>query len=106
MSTPRRKAASRNAKADSAQTALEPAAFEEALRILDETVTLLEDGKQPLEETLRLYEQGIRAAQRCQDLLDKAELRVQKLSAATDAQGEWALELEEFSLEEGNDLQV
>ena len=106
MSTPRRKPASRNAKAETAQSAIEPAAFEEALRILDETVTLLEDGKQPLEETLRLYERGIRAAQRCQELLDKAELRVQKLSATTDAQGDWVPELEEFLLEEGNDLQV
>ena len=57
----------------------EPLAFEEALGRLDETVAALESGQLPLEDALRLYEEGVRMAQRCQEMLDSAELRVQRL---------------------------
>ncbi|MGZ3581822.1 MAG: exodeoxyribonuclease VII small subunit [Ktedonobacterales bacterium] len=58
----------------------EPLAFEEALGRLDETVNALESGQLPLEEALRLYEEGVRLARRCQEMLDRAELRIQRLS--------------------------
>jgi exodeoxyribonuclease VII small subunit len=64
------------------QLAAEPLAFEEALGRLDETVTALEGGQLPLEEAIRLYEEGIRLAQRCQQILDHAELQVQQLRVA------------------------
>lgn len=57
----------------------EPLAFEEALGRLDETVNALESGQLPLEEALRLYEEGVRMARRCQEMLDRAELRIQRL---------------------------
>lgn len=57
----------------------EPLAFEEALGRLDETVNALEGGQLPLEEALRLYEEGVRLARRCQEMLDRAELRIQRL---------------------------
>ncbi len=44
-------------------------------------VSLLEDGQIPLEEALTLYEEGVRMAQRCQQMLDQAELRLQRLTA-------------------------
>ena len=73
----------------------EPLAFEEALGRLDETVNALEGGQLPLEEAIRLYEEGIRIAQRCQQILDTAELQVQQLHVTTnghDAGEPFALE--------------
>lgn len=64
----------------------EPLAFEEALGRLDETVNALEGGQLPLEEALRLYEEGVRLARRCQEMLDRAELRIQRLSLDEGAQ--------------------
>jgi exodeoxyribonuclease VII small subunit len=57
----------------------EPLAFEEALGRLDETVNALESGQLPLEDALRLYEEGVRLARHCQEMLDRAELRIQRL---------------------------
>jgi exodeoxyribonuclease VII small subunit len=68
------------------QLSAEPLAFEEALGRLDEAVTALEGGQLPLEEAIRLYEEGIRLAQRCQQILDHAELHVQQLRVATGGQ--------------------
>ncbi|GAB4446557.1 MAG: hypothetical protein OHK0015_49940 [Chloroflexi bacterium OHK40] len=48
---------------------------------LQEVVARLEQGELPLNETLQLYEQGVRLAAACQRLLDAAELRVQELAA-------------------------
>ncbi len=63
----------------------EPLAFEEALGRLDETVAALENGQLPLDDALRLYEEGVRLAQRCQQILDTAELRLQRLRPASDS---------------------
>jgi exodeoxyribonuclease VII small subunit len=62
----------------------EPLAFEEALGRLDETVAALENGQLPLDDALRLYEEGVRLAQRCQQILDTAELRLQRLRPTSD----------------------
>lgn len=48
---------------------------------LQEIVTRLEMGELPLEELLRLYEQGVQLAAGCQRFLDQAELRVQQLQS-------------------------
>lgn len=54
----------------------------EALYVqLQEVVARLEQGELPLDETIRLYEQGVRLAAACQQLLDTAELRVRELTA-------------------------
>jgi exodeoxyribonuclease VII small subunit len=53
--------------------------FEELYRRLEEAVEKLEKGGLPLEESIALYEQGMELAKRCQDVLDKAELRITKL---------------------------
>ncbi len=50
---------------------------------LQQVVARLEQGELPLDETLQLYEQGVRLAAACQLLLDAAELRVQQLGAAS-----------------------
>jgi exodeoxyribonuclease VII small subunit len=61
----------------------EPAqSFEELFRSLEQAVGKLEEGGLPLEEALSLYEEGMRLAQRCQEMLDQAELRVSRLQEA------------------------
>jgi len=53
--------------------------YEEAFAKLEETVAALRDGQMPLEQALRCYEEGIKLAQYCNTILQKAELRMQKL---------------------------
>ena len=53
--------------------------FEEAFERLEICITALQDGKMPLEQALRYYQEGMELAQRCNDLLQKAELSVQQL---------------------------
>ncbi len=55
------------------------ASFEECYRRLEETVGKLERGGLPLEESIALYEEGMELAKRCQEILDKAEVRITKL---------------------------
>jgi exodeoxyribonuclease VII small subunit len=54
--------------------------FEEAYVQLEAAVTALQDGQMPLERALQYYEEGMKLAQYCNELLQKAELRVQQLS--------------------------
>ncbi len=53
--------------------------FEQALAELQSIVQELESGDGSLDESLSRYESGMILAQRCNDLLDKAELRVREL---------------------------
>jgi len=62
--------------------------FEQALEKLDETVQSLEAGDLPLDETTKLYEQGMRLANRCTELLSKAELKITQIQTAYGAGGE------------------
>ena len=56
--------------------------FEQALAKLDETVRALEAGDLPLDEATRLYEQGMKLAQTCNEMLASAELRITKIRTA------------------------
>ncbi|WP_294513929.1 exodeoxyribonuclease VII small subunit [uncultured Intestinimonas sp.] len=58
--------------------------FEEAMSRLDEIVTRLEKGDAPLEESLKLFEEGTKLMKQCSGLLDKAEQKVQQLTAGAD----------------------
>ena len=53
--------------------------FEGSLRRLEEIVSLLEKGEAPLEEGLKLFEEGVALSRRCQDLLEAAERRIERL---------------------------
>ncbi|HXL37168.1 MAG TPA: exodeoxyribonuclease VII small subunit [Ktedonobacteraceae bacterium] len=53
--------------------------FEQAFDQLEAAVEALQDGQMPLERALSYYEEGMKLAQRCNELLEKAELRVQQL---------------------------
>lgn len=59
-------------------TGTEPS-FEDALRRLSEIVEKLEDGELPLEDSLKLFEEGVRLARTSQSRLDTAERRVEEL---------------------------
>lgn len=48
---------------------------------LEAVVRALEDGKTPLEESMKLYEEGVSLVRLCSDRLEKAERRVKVLTA-------------------------
>ncbi len=58
--------------------------FEESMTRLDEIVKALEVGDVPLEESMKLFEEGTKLAAKCAALLDTAELKVSKLMAGPD----------------------
>jgi exodeoxyribonuclease VII small subunit len=53
--------------------------FEDALSKLEKIVSKLEGGDMPLEESLKLFEEGIRLSRFCNQKLDEAEKRVEIL---------------------------
>ena len=58
---------------------METLSFEQAFEQLEAAVEALQDGQMPLERALNYYEEGMKLAQHCNELLEKAELRVQQL---------------------------
>ena len=61
-----------------------PPTFEVALARLTEIVNALEAGDLSLEESLRLFEEGVRLSRISQQRLDAAEKRVEQLLAVDD----------------------
>lgn len=55
------------------------ASFEESLKQLETIVDKLEKGDLPLEESLRLFEEGMKLSAGCKQELDAAEGKVQLL---------------------------
>jgi len=58
----------------------EPQDFEAAMSELDRIVRTLEQGDLPLEQSLALFERGVRLSRYCHDRLDDAEKRIQLLT--------------------------
>lgn len=56
------------------------AGFEQALHELESLVEAMEKGDMELEEALKSFERGVVLAKQCNDILNKAEQRVQILS--------------------------
>ena len=56
--------------------------FEQALASLDQTVRALEAGDLPLDEATRLYEEGMKLARTCNEMLASAELRITQIRTA------------------------
>jgi exodeoxyribonuclease VII small subunit len=65
----------------------EKLSFEEAFQQLAGVVQQLEAGDLPLEQSLGLFEHGMRLAKHCETELDKAELRVSQIVGAEDGRG-------------------
>ncbi len=58
--------------------------FETSLAELEQIVTKLEDGDLPLEESLELFEKGIKLSRECRERLTKAERRIEILMKDVD----------------------
>jgi exodeoxyribonuclease VII small subunit len=58
---------------------LESLSFEEGFRRLEEMVEALENGGLPLAQASSIYEQGMALVQRCNQLLNEAELKITQL---------------------------
>ena len=54
--------------------------FEGNIKRLEEIVELLEKGETPLEESMKLFEEGVSLTNQCITLLDNAEQKIKKLT--------------------------
>lgn len=64
--------------------------FENNMQRLEQIVRALERGDVPLDESLKLFQEGTDLVRNCQNMLDNAKLQVQKV--LTDANGEPVME--------------
>ena len=69
--------------------------FETSLKKLEKIVSDLENGDLPLEESIKAFEEGVKLTKHCQNLLSKAELKIQKLVESKDG----SIDLETFDEE-------
>jgi exodeoxyribonuclease VII small subunit len=69
----------KNPESKKRSTPKDAATFEDSVKRLGEIVERLESGEQPLEESLTLFEEGVRLARGSQAKLDEAERRVEQL---------------------------
>lgn len=63
---------------------IEAMTFEEALRALEGIVQQLERGDVPLDQSITLYERGERLRAACQQRLDAAQARIEKIVTGAD----------------------
>ena len=54
--------------------------FEDCLARLEQIVSALEAGNLPLEESLKVFEEGVTLARQCSRYLDEAERRIEILA--------------------------
>jgi exodeoxyribonuclease VII small subunit len=66
-------------KVESAPVSAAPVSFEDGIKRLSEIVQTLERGDLPLEESLRLFEEGVGLSRASQERLDSAQKRVEEL---------------------------
>ena len=76
---------------------LESLSYEQAMAELEDIVDQLESGALSLDETMSLHQRGRGLAERCQSLLDAADLKVQQLVEKVDGQQD----IVPFSVDEG-----
>ena len=58
--------------------------FEQSMQRLEQIVRAMERGDVPLEESLKLFQEGTALVESCGKLLDEAELQVKKIATAAD----------------------
>lgn len=66
--------------ADKSNSDVNALSFEKAIEELESIVKRLEGGNVPLEESVAIYERGEVLKRRCEELLQQAEARVQKIT--------------------------
>ena len=57
--------------------------FEDSMQRLEDIVRKLEDEDIPLEESINLYEEGVKIGKKCRNILDEADKRIKKLSKSS-----------------------
>jgi exodeoxyribonuclease VII small subunit len=86
--------------AASADIALDGLAdYDKAMAEIDDIIARLEDGQLSLDEEMQLYERAMRLAHACDQLLQNAELRVEKLRSDLST-GQASFVLEDFDIDE------
>lgn len=55
--------------------------FEDSIKELEKIVSSLESGENSLDESIDLFEKGIKLSKQCQKMLDEAEKKVRVLMA-------------------------
>ena len=58
--------------------------FEESMNRLEQIVRSMERGDVPLEESLKLFQEGTQLVRTCTKLLDDAQLQIKKVMTAVD----------------------
>ena len=58
--------------------------FEENMQRLEQIVRAMERGEVPLEESLKLFQEGTELVRTCGKLLDEAQLQVKKIAVTED----------------------
>lgn len=58
--------------------------FEASMGRLEQIVRAMEQGNVPLEESLKLFQEGTELVRNCGKLLDDAQLQIQKVMTAAD----------------------
>lgn len=58
--------------------------FEASMQRLEQIVRIMERGEAPLEESLKLFQEGTELVRKCGKLLDEAQLQVTKIMTASD----------------------
>lgn len=62
--------------------------FESAMKRLDEITSLLESGKMPLADSMKLFEEGTKLADFCNKQLDEAELKIVQVQKSGDKEND------------------
>ena len=62
--------------------------FEENMQRLEQIVRAMEKGDVPLEESLKLFQEGTKLVRACGKILDEAQLQVKKITVAADGMPE------------------
>ncbi len=74
---------------------MEDLTFEQAMQRLEEIVSLLEDGKTPLNESMALFEEGTKLSAYLSQLLDTAEQKVTMITVRDGAETEIPFDTQE-----------
>lgn len=69
--------------------------FEENMQRLEQIVRAMEKGDVPLEQSLKLFQEGTELVRKCGVLLDDAEMQVKKITVSSDG----SVSEEDFNVE-------
>ena len=62
--------------------------YEQAIKRLEEIVSLLENGEVSLDDSIKLYEESAKLSAFCNDLLNKAELKIEEFNKDRDEEND------------------